>query len=769
MQDFSPPMQPAASSAASAWLAPPRTGTRATLPPVWLQRLVLLGSALLVALLSAISLTLALTQPWLGLTLTSAPEGLFVKRVDPQGPSAAAGVHPGSTLLAMGPAGGATRLTLTSSDLMENPDVLPSYGDWARFNQRQDLLAAWLRGGAVEMQVRTPQGDTRLVIVAPDKPDRPLNSLPPRFWLQLLAGALCLLGGAWLVVVFPLLTASWFGLVSTMSILMGATAAAVFSSRELALPASLLSGLVSTTHAGMLITYLALTCTLGQFPRQLDPGRRAWAWYALLCTFFALWAVASARHWLPGPNLGHRAMLMAITALMCAQAVRQWHACADARADHHMARLMGGAVAGGTVLCVALMQGPALLGWTPLRSQAWLYVLSAAVVLVLAVSLRRMRQLDMDGWAMGLMLAWGAGVVVLLSYQFLRAQNAINDNQAMLLAVCLCGLTYLPLHAWLWWRLQSRRDPTPYDMTVEVLRLGLAPPEERQLRWERLLGQLFRMRQTEVLVVGGGAGGKPSVRVVAQGAGLRLPPVADMPGMLLWHRSDGTRLFSRDDRHLAQRLHELVSQALQAREAYGQGATDERARIADDLHDDLGAKLLTLAHAAERGAGSAAVAGLARAALREMRLSVRNMKGRPMLAAELLADWRAETMTRLQTADIALDWHASAPDVPITLPPRTAMLLTRVLREAISNVIRHSGAARCTVGVSVSASDLFLLVEDNGRGMNPQMARRGMGLANIERRLRRLGGTHRHEPGAQGGVRLIAHVPCASQAGAGLG
>ncbi|TXC66942.1 hypothetical protein FSC37_17735 [Piscinibacter aquaticus] len=69
----------------------------------------------------------------------------------------------------------------------------------------------------------------------------------------------------------------------------------------------------------------------------------------------------------------------------------------------------------------------------------------------------------------------------------------------------------------------------------------------------------------------------------------------------------------------------------------------ERKRIAADLHDDLGAKLLTIVHTSE----SERISTLAREALEEMRLSVRGLTGKPVRLGDALADWRAETVMRL--------------------------------------------------------------------------------------------------------------------------
>jgi signal transduction histidine kinase len=85
----------------------------------------------------------------------------------------------------------------------------------------------------------------------------------------------------------------------------------------------------------------------------------------------------------------------------------------------------------------------------------------------------------------------------------------------------------------------------------------------------------------------------------------------------------------------------------------------ERKRIASDLHDDLGAKLLTIVHTAD----ATRVPQLAREALEEMRLSVRGLAGRPVRLDDALADWRAEIIGRLTQARIETLW-----DHPPTSP-----------------------------------------------------------------------------------------------------
>ena len=196
-----------------------------------------------------------------------------------------------------------------------------------------------------------------------------------------------------------------------------------------------------------------------------------------------------------------------------------------------------------------------------------------------------------------------------------------------------------------------------------------------------------------------------------------------------------------------------------------EAALGERRRIASDLHDDLGAHLLGITQASAGAAsepGGERIATLARQALDEMRLAVRGMTAEPTHAADVFADWRAECVSRLQAAGLQVRWSAEQAREELSLPSRVQVQCTRVLREAISNVIRHSGATDCGIRIAFEDGGLLLEVTDNGRGLARPAAgavARGHGLASIEGRVRGLSGWHRFETAPGGGTRLSAWVP----------
>ncbi|MBY0467466.1 MAG: sensor histidine kinase [Burkholderiaceae bacterium] len=184
----------------------------------------------------------------------------------------------------------------------------------------------------------------------------------------------------------------------------------------------------------------------------------------------------------------------------------------------------------------------------------------------------------------------------------------------------------------------------------------------------------------------------------------------------------------------------------------------ERKRIAADLHDDLGAKLLTIVHTSE----SERISTLAREALEEMRLSVRGLTGKPVQLADALADWRAEVVSRLGQANIEVDWRNPPDDLQQKLSARVLVQTTRILREAVSNIIKHSGASHCKVRTSVDGVHFGLLVQDNGNGIPMELdgkLDRGHGMSSMKHRAKQLSGQCLVESGPGYGTVIRLTIP----------
>lgn len=186
--------------------------------------------------------------------------------------------------------------------------------------------------------------------------------------------------------------------------------------------------------------------------------------------------------------------------------------------------------------------------------------------------------------------------------------------------------------------------------------------------------------------------------------------------------------------------------------------SEERERIYRDLHDDVGAKLLSLVYRA----GTPATAELARSALQDLRDVVSRTAAADVPLEELAADWHAECDQRLTEAAMRLDWRQSGVFDGIALSQPQALDISRVLREAVSNAIKHSGAAVVVVAVGVDGDTLRLEVCDDGVGYDGAASHGGRGVQSMDERAKRLHAKLVRHSVVPHGHRIALDVPLAS-------
>lgn len=182
---------------------------------------------------------------------------------------------------------------------------------------------------------------------------------------------------------------------------------------------------------------------------------------------------------------------------------------------------------------------------------------------------------------------------------------------------------------------------------------------------------------------------------------------------------------------------------------------DERERIYRDLHDDVGAKLLSLVYRAS----DAGNADLARSALQDLRDVVSRTGADHYSLDEAVADWRAECEQRLQDAEIRLEWLSAGNMEGVELSQPQAVNTGRVLREAVSNIIRHAEAKEVVIAITCSGRTLGVEVRDDGIGCPEGPSGMGRGLRNMESRARRLKGSLLRESVEPHGCRVILSLP----------
>jgi two-component system, NarL family, sensor histidine kinase DesK len=207
-------------------------------------------------------------------------------------------------------------------------------------------------------------------------------------------------------------------------------------------------------------------------------------------------------------------------------------------------------------------------------------------------------------------------------------------------------------------------------------------------------------------------------------------------------------------------LAETVAELQQARAEIARLAVEsERLRFARDLHDTLGHALSAIAVKSElarklvRRDNDRAEAELvdieqvARSALQDVRETVAGYRS---LSLHEQLDGARQV---LRAAGISCSVEGA--DEP--LPAETGSLLAWVLREAATNVVRHSRASVCNVRLRRDGRTAELRVADDGVG--PGVATDGHGLAGLAERVTGVGGTLDTGPRHGGGFELLARVP----------
>ena len=181
----------------------------------------------------------------------------------------------------------------------------------------------------------------------------------------------------------------------------------------------------------------------------------------------------------------------------------------------------------------------------------------------------------------------------------------------------------------------------------------------------------------------------------------------------------------------------------------------ERERIYSDLHDDVGAKLLDLIYRAENPENAA----LARSALKDLRDVVSRTRGEPASLLEALSEMEAEARTRLEAADISLNWRQDEDIAERRLDAAQHLHLFRIVREAISNVIRHAHAQALSVRLAVIAQILRIEIKDDGVGISNIGSGDGRGKSNMRKRADELAGHITWRDGTMGGTRVLLSLP----------
>ena len=663
--------------------------------------------------------------------LTMAPQIDANWRVDAQGriqltssADPALRTHVGQTLKRV--LGGDVTVTLSDAiTLLRSPRWVIDDAERAR----QQVLHAQLAEALAQPQVKLYFDDGSEVTLSPVP--RGLMRLPAMFWLMSLFGL-----GLYLVALVVLLghTTGRNLVYAAMALcqsgnLLFIAAKAAF---EFGLPTPFAQFDMPVRAALDLFTAAAMVNAACLHPRRL-PGS---GWIALLGWSVALTLVGSLaagvlEHvwwWTQGAVIGLG--LLAIGLLSWSYQIEP-HPFAIV-----LRRFATVTVATWTLLTVALAAADRLPGMphniADLGSTVWYVFLGSLLLLVpfLAKSQNLLREFAL--------LAAISTVAISLDLLFVAV---FSFGQLASLTLSLFGslAVYTGVRQWVSNQVRGSSTLTTERMFEQLYRIAReveAQPERTPALLSQLLGDLFEPLEVDVV-----ERRTAKTRVAGDGSSMLVPvPLLgtdpSAPGaVMIRFAQRGRRLFTTEDARLTDRIVEQLRRAVRFDKAVEQGRSEERLRLAQDLHDDIGARLLTLMYKAQ----SPEMEEYVRHTLQDLKTLTRGLAASNHRLSHAAAEWKSDLAHRLTAAHVDLRWtFVFDEDILLTVVYWSA--LTRVMRELVSNVIAHSQAQQLEIDFRLEADRIELTITDDGLGRNPRAWSHGLGLGGVRKRVKQLGG-----------------------------
>jgi signal transduction histidine kinase len=607
---------------------------------------------------------------------------------------------------------------------IEEPDNLPSAPAYRQFMQQQNQL-----GDALQQQQLTAHAEGQPIAIRAHS--RRPGDLPFLFWFQLIAA----IGGAITgLAVFAFSKRSIATLcyaLTGIGYALATLCAALYSTRDLILNGQLFDILSSLNHLGVYIFGGAFIGLLANYPRQLVSPR----WTAVLVASgllvwllgeYPLLTVAFYAQW----------MIISYLGIGIGLGIIQWLKSSQSPVDRASLRWFMLTIFLSTSLFTAFVVFPVTLGFKVIVAQGWMLGSFLIMYWGLALGLVRYRLFDLEIWWLSIVSWLLGGLSIFIIDLGLISLLSLSNHIALLISIALTGWLYFPIRQWALAHIQRKHQQHVQDWMPHVLPLLMETrahaDQERQIRqrWPDMLKAVFDPLYIEPSTLKSGMISQFGQQLIAPD--LSLPEARQ--NLALTHSARGQRLFNRQDIHALNALVNITQLALSVAKARDTGARLERERIARDIHDDLGARLLSLLQQSNQQQQC-----IIRELLDDIRHLLNSLDGEDIFIEDAIATWRAEIGERVLNSSIQLHWHHNL----LVLPILTAFEfhhLTRILREAVTNALKHSTLDNLYVNIySLNNLDLHISIENDGTYTDAGFSS-GRGLQNMLRRAKSLNG-----------------------------
>ncbi len=685
-------------------------------------------------------ISIALREPVLGITWHTAEHGLKVADVTPGGPAERAGMVPGMTVLSISTPN--QHQSLSSTSITEEPSSLASYDAYNRFFAQQSRLFNIISSAEVQLEV-AGHGIITLIPAA-----RNIFQLSFLFWFQIACSFIVWIISMAVIIFRPKNIAARIYIIMGISFAMITFSTAVYSGRELATPGDLFHRLAVTSHfTGLFLTasFIALLWYIPQTLKKFPVFR------VLIVLYMSLW-IADVMQWGNGAPTDWFHIPVMI-GFLCGFTITlmQWYK--SRRQPEHRLTLKW-IMFSMLVPGVLFVGGNTVFQWQQIPgmiSQGYAFGLLVLIYICISLGITRFALFDLDDWWQQIWL-W-----LLISALFIATDIVFvsflkwHDVLSALTTLSIIGFLYLPIRQWMIAHVFRRNVISIEQILPDILQLTLLTENKDTLRqaWEALLKKIF-----SPLTIRYAHHDDPAKsEMIRYSTALMIPDIGTGSTLLLEYADQGGRLFSSKDRAFVATLSSLTRKAIEDAHAYQNGIDDERQRITSDIHDDLGAKLLSLVYKSENEEQR----NLARQAINDLRDIIdHNQDGRENRHGWLV-QWRRECLRRVDESGAQLQWYQGhISDGHISAHAMQQLL--RILREALSNALKHGDGKSVCIRIHKRGSKLFMSIRNHGASFQDGDGH-GHGIHHMKARIQAMHGTIRWRAGKKGGCHVIWAVP----------
>lgn len=664
----------------------------------------------------------SLNVPSLGVSLAPSKQstGLVVEQVYDETNTS---LKVGDELVAI--RGGAIHLPLTPEMLTPDTDSLASFERFNQFIDNQQLLTLLMSQPSVTLI----KSDDSEVVIQPQA-KRSIKHISWQGWVLYLFALVAVFIGiaVWIYrrqdIATRLLAVSGVGYALCM------LTVATYSERELMLPADFFRLATSINQLGAQLFAYAICALMWFYPDPLGDKRIGFA----VLGFTLLDWLGRAFQFIEWPINTYVMHFIIPCVLGTVFAVIQWRRSKDKPIERAIVGWMLLSVVVTTQLTFILYTIPIVFGGEP-----WVSLVSASGLLLclylgLAMGVARYRLFDLDRWWFAIWVWFFSGAFVIVADLALIAFMNMSPMGALSIAILVVGWVYFPIRQWMVRRYLGDGRQRLESFLPEFIHrfFGSRNYAELHEQWLELLRRILKPLNIEMINM-------PSDEVVLEKDGMEIltPTVDQQQTLRIVGREHGKALFSNQDLELVKGLYTLVYQSAELRKKQDQAVSVERERIMRDLHDDVGAKLLSLVHHAQTPKNQE----LAKSALTTLREAIYSLQDRdPILLENALADWRGELQDRLEAADVEIIWTQPDSLPEVCLDNHQWVNLGRIVRESVTNALKHAHPDLVMVDISCDDNDLTVKVFNDGTNLPLQDWVAGTGITNIKRRVNELGG-----------------------------